>query len=75
MFAPPPISHSNKCERCGLRYPESEMECTHCKNLTDPEVDELISKSKNELKGNENLGRLLLYITALIIAGMVIAII
>jgi hypothetical protein len=49
------------------------MECVHCKSLTDSEVDELILKTKMEKEGNTNLGKLLLFITALIILGMVIA--
>jgi len=26
------------CERCGLRYPEDENECTHCSSISDSEL-------------------------------------
>ena len=75
MFVPPPIRESNKCNRCGLRYPETESECPNCKDLTDSEVESLKSESQNKQEGNTNLGKLFLYITALIVVGMVIALI
>ena len=75
MFIPPPIRTSNKCKRCGLRYPTTEVTCIHCKDLTDSEAKELKQKSANEREGNENLGKLFLYITAFIVIVMVLALI
>jgi len=29
---------TKSCNRCGLRYPEDEPECTHCKDMNDFEL-------------------------------------
>ena len=63
---------TKKCKRCGLRYPQKESVCTHCTGLSEQDVQELMARYKNEQKGNANLGRLLLYIAALILIGMII---
>ena len=73
MFAPPPIRFSNKCKRCGLRYPSKAQECVHCGNLTDSEMEEMLLIKKSAHKNTANIGKLFLYITALIIVGMVLA--
>lgn len=52
--------------------PRREIECTHCNNLTDQEVEKLIIKYKEEHKGNANLGRLFIYFAVLIAIGMAI---
>ena len=72
MQVPIRISLTRKCKRCGLRYPQKESVCMHCTGLSDQEVEELKTRYKNEQKGNANLGRLLLYIAALILIGMII---
>lgn len=72
MFIPPRIVITKKCPRCKLRYPRREIECTHCNNLTDQEVEKLIIKYKEEHKGNANLGRLFIYFAVLIAIAMAI---
>ena len=61
VFIPPPIKNTQKCDRCGLQYPIEEKACSHCKDLTDQQVNILILKSQEEQKGNSNLGKLFIY--------------
>ena len=72
MFAPPPIRFSKKCKRCGLRYPGKEIQCAHCSNLTDAEVEELLQQKKKEHKTSASIGKLFFYIAILIIIGFAI---
>ena len=72
MFAPPPIRISKKCKRCGLRYPGKEIQCVHCSNLTDVEVDALLEQKKKEHKTSVNIGKLFFYIAILIFIGFVL---
>ena len=72
MFAPPPIRFSKKCKRCGLHYPRKEIQCVHCSNLTDIEVDELLQQKKKEHKTSANLGKLFFYIAIIIFIGFAI---
>lgn len=73
MFVPPPIRFSNKCNRCGLRYPAKAEACVHCNNLTDSEMQDMLLMKKSAHKNTANIGRLFLYITVLIVVGMVVA--
>lgn len=73
MFAPPPIRFSNKCKRCGLQYPDKAEECIHCSNLTDSEMEEMLVIKKSAHKNTANIGKLFLYITALILVGLVLS--
>lgn len=72
MFAPPPIRFSKKCKRCGLRYPRKEVQCVHCTNLTDVEVEELLQQKKKEHKTSAGIGKLFFYIAILLFIGLVI---
>lgn len=72
MFAPPPIRFSNKCKRCGLRYPRKAKECVHCSNLTDLEMEEMLVQKRSAHKNTANIGKLFFYIALLILAGMII---
>jgi threonine synthase len=72
MQVPIRIRFSRKCKRCGLRYPEKEPVCPHCDGLTDQQVRKFKLRHNNELAGNANLGRLLLYVAGLLVVGMVI---
>jgi len=72
MYALPPIRFSIKCKRCGLRYPRKEMQCVHCANLTDVEVDELLLRKKKEHKTSASIGKLFFYIAILIFIGLAI---
>lgn len=73
MYAPPPIRFSNKCKRCGLRYPRKAGVCVHCSNLTDQQMQEMLLEKRSAHKNTANIGKLLLYITAIIIVAMVLA--
>ena len=72
MYFPIRIKFTRKCKRCGLRYAEQEPVCPHCNGLSDEQVRRIKLRHNNMLAGNENLGRLLMYIAGLIIVGMVI---
>ena len=72
MFAPPPVRFSKKCKRCGLRYPRQEVQCVHCSNLTDVEVEELLQQKKKEHKTSASIGKLFFYIAILLFIGLVI---
>lgn len=67
----PPIKFRKKCRRCGLRYPRSEQSCPHCEHLSDDEVEQLKLEFEAEKEGNANLGRLFLYIAALLLLLMI----
>ena len=67
----PPFKRRKKCSRCGLLYPKKEKFCPHCNDLDDKQVHELKLKFQEEQKGNENLGKLFLYL-AVIIALLVL---
>jgi len=72
MLVPPPISFSNKCKRCGLRYPAKATECVHCSNLTDSETEEMLLHKKSAHKNTANIGKLFFYIALLILIGTVL---
>jgi len=55
-----------------LRYPREDTDCPHCTGLTDTQVLKIKARHRKELAGNDNLGRLLLYIAGLIVVAMVI---
>ena len=73
MYLPIRIKRTRKCRRCGLRFPAKEPQCVHCAELSDREVEGLKVRYKRGHVGNANLGRLFLYIAALIGIGFVIA--
>ncbi len=73
MYAPPPIRFSNKCKRCGLRYPRKAAECVHCNNLTDQQMEAMLLEKRRAHKNTANIGKLFLFITALIVAAMLLA--
>ncbi len=72
MIIPPLFHRVNKCNRCGLLYPKRMTQCSHCKDLTDREVEDLKAQYEEEHKGNANLGRLFIYIAILILLGLAI---
>ena len=72
MLLPPRIRFSDKCKRCGLRYPHNGKSCVHWDALTDEEVESMLERNKKEHKTSANIGNLLLYLAALIIAGIAI---
>jgi hypothetical protein len=67
----PPIKFRKKCRRCGLYYPRREQSCPHCEHLSDDEVEQLKLEFEAEKEGNANLGKLFLYIAALILLLMI----
>ena len=72
MFAPPPIRFSNKCKRCGLRYPRKAGKCVHCDGLSEAEMEDMLLQKKRAHVNTANIGNLFLYLAALIIAGIAI---
>ena len=73
MQLPVRMTLSTKCERCGLRYPRKAPACVHCTGLTDREVALLRARHEHERLGGANLGRLFLYVAALLLAGILTA--
>jgi len=67
MFAPPPIRFSNKCKRCGLRYPRKAGKCVHCDGLSDTEMEDMLIQKKHAHVNTANIGNLFLFITLLIV--------
>ena len=72
MRFPVKIRFGRKCPRCGLRYPVEDASCPHCTGLIDSQVLKIKARHRQQLAGNENLGRLLLYIAGLIVVALVI---
>ncbi len=71
ILFPLKIKLTKKCQRCGLRYPRKEKECSHCKNLTAREVEDLRATMEEEHESNKIIGRLVMYISVLILAFLV----
>jgi hypothetical protein len=72
MYVPPPIRFSDKCKRCGLRYPRKADRCVHCDGLTDEEMEAMLARKKQAHGNTANIGRLFLYIGALLLIGLFI---
>ena len=66
------INSTIKCPRCGLRYSKKDNACPHCNGLTDDQVTELKAKYEAGQAEDVNLGHIFLYITGLLIIGMLI---
>lgn len=62
LFLPvAPLRKTKKCERCGLSYPKSEAQCTHCADVADGrDLEGFIAQKEAETHGNKNLGLLFL---------------
>jgi len=73
MFAPPPIRFSNKCKRCGLRYPRKAGKCVHCDGLSDTQMEAMLLQKRRAHKNTANIGQLFFYIAMLILVGLAIA--
>ena len=73
MFAPPPIRFSNKCKRCGLRYPRKAGKCVHCYGLSDAQMEAMLLQKRRAHKNTANIGKLFFYIAMLILVGLAIA--
>jgi len=71
MLVLPPIRLSNKCKRCGLRYPAKAAECVHCSKLTDSEMEEMLLDKKSAHKNTANIGKLFFYIALLMLIGII----
>jgi len=73
MFIPQRIKITKKCKRCQLRYYWKEKFCTHCKDLTDFEVELLKRKFKGEQAGNAHLGRWFIFAAIMITIGIALS--
>lgn len=72
MRFPIRVQLTRRCQRCGLRYPREQMNCPHCRGLTDEQVLKIRARHRRELMGNDQLGRLLFYIAGLLVVLLVI---
>ena len=73
IFIPPPVRRVKKCPRCGQLYPKKAESCHHCQHLHDQQLDELKEQIARQHEGNKVIGKLFLWIAALILVGMVIS--
>ena len=69
---PPRISFSKPCQRCGMRYPEREEECVHCKDLSDKELDNFKLERQEGFHQKTELGKLFFYICILLVIMLVV---
>ena len=72
IFIPPPLRLSQKCQRCGLRYPFKSEQCVHCTGLSERELEDLKEKINKQHKAHKNLGMLFMYIAILIFIAMLV---
>ena len=63
---------SNKCRRCGQRYPASESVCPYCHGLTDQQLREIRTKRGFGNARNSDLQRVLIYLGVLLVIGLLI---
>ncbi len=73
IFIPPPIRRTKKCMRCGQLYPKKAEQCIHCSHLNDQELEELKQQIEKTHQSNKQLGKLFLYLSAIVLIGMAIA--
>ena len=66
----PPSAPTDACPRCGLHRPASAPACPHCADLSDMELVRLRERLHEEQRSSANLGKLFLYVAALILAGL-----
>jgi|GEM_PF-4541601 len=63
---------TQKCERCGLHYPKDAAVCTHCGNLDDRGLNELLEAIEFQRESNRRLGLLFAGLAILFTMGLVI---
>lgn len=68
LFLPWPIRSSSKCDRCGLRYLDSEGYCYHCHGLTNSEVKLLQDRVRQEYEAHRLVGTKMLFLCAVAVA-------
>ena len=49
------------CNRCGLRYSESELECTHCKDISESELSAFRERIETAHESNAKLGSIFFF--------------
>lgn len=67
---PPPLLPIKRpaltnCSRCGHQYPQEELKCPHCSELSDSEVEVLKQRKLEQDQAHFQLGK-----TFLMIAGI-----
>ena len=61
-----------KCERCRLLYPKEAAICTHCGELDDTALVDLLETIESQHKSNRGLGLLFVSVAGLLVIGIVI---
>lgn len=69
---PPPLRFTNKCDRCGQRYPRKHENCPHCKDLTETQLEELKLRVAEQHKANARLGTLFFLLAGFLLIGLLI---
>ncbi|MGV6825771.1 MAG: hypothetical protein ACWA5Q_02230 [bacterium] len=54
------IKKTQKCQRCGLRYPAADEQCPRCYGLSDAQLVVLKQKIAQQADAHSNLGKWLL---------------
>lgn len=54
------------CERCGLRYPEDEVQCTHCKDISDAQLPAFKDHINAQYESGARLGSIFMAIALVI---------
>lgn len=50
------LKPTQRCDRCGLRYPRKASECPHCSGLDEQALAQLRERIAEERAGTTNLG-------------------
>lgn len=77
IYLPWELRTSTKCERCFLRYADTEGYCYHCHGLTDNQIEQLKEIVRNEHRAHREIGygMLFLFSLALIVVVGVVALV
>jgi len=59
------------CNRCGLRFSENELECTHCKDRSDSELSEFKEHIEDMRESNAKLGSIF-FVIALVLGVLLL---
>ena len=65
---------TQNCPRCGLYYPKGAGKCSHCGDLGDEELKQLLNDIDKYDQSNRNLGLLFLTVAVVILALLGLAI-
>ena len=62
-----------KCDRCGLYYVEKLEKCSHCGELDERGLHELLQKHNEVLEENAKLGKLFIIVAIILAVPLLIS--